>query len=296
MPKALVNGVNLYYEEHGQGTPLVFVHEFAGEARSWDLQVSFFSRRYRSIAYNARGYPPSDVPDDPKAYSQRQAVDDIRGLLDALKIDRAHICGLSMGGYASLHFGLIYPERALSLVVAGCGYGSGGDRKDFQKDVEVTARKFEEDGMAKAAEFYSKGPTRVQFIDKDPKGWKLFHDLLAAQSARGHALTMMGVQRTRPSVFELGEQMEKLTVPTLIMTGDEDDPCLEPNIFMKRKIPTAGLVVIPKAGHTINLEEPEAFNRAVLDFLTAVDTGRWPRRNPQSMTGSAILPADMKGR
>ena len=296
MPKALVNGVNLYYEEYGQGTPLVFVHEFAGEVRSWDLQVSFFSRRYRTIAYNARGYPPSDVPEDPNAYSQRQAADDIRGLLDALKIGKAHVCGLSMGGYATLHFGLLYPERALSLVVAGCGYGSGTDRAEFKKDVEVTARRFEEDGMAKAAEFYSKGPTRVQFLDKDPKGWQEFHDLFAAQSARGHALTMKGVQLTRPSVFELGDQMEKLAVPTLVMTGDEDDPCLEPGIFMKRTIPTAGLVVIPKSGHTINLEEPDAFNRAVLDFLTAVEAGRWPRRNPQSMTGSAILPASMKGR
>jgi pimeloyl-ACP methyl ester carboxylesterase len=296
MPKALVNGVHLYYEEYGQGTPIIFVHEFAGEARSWDPQVRFFSRRYRTIAYNARGYPPSDVPDDPKAYSQQQAVDDIRGMLDALRIDKAHICGLSMGGYATLHFGLVYPERALSLVVAGCGYGSGTDRKEFQKDVEVTSRRFEEDGMAKAAEFYSKGPTRVQFIDKDAKGWQEFHDMFAAQSARGHALTMMGVQLTRPSVFELGDRMEKLTVPTLIMTGDEDDPCLEPGLFMKRKIPTAGLVVMPKSGHTINLEEPDAFNRAVLDFLTAVEAGRWPRRNPQSMTGSAILPASMKGR
>src|SRR2546426_3171893 len=90
---------------------------------------------------------------------------------------------------------------------------------------------------------------------------------------------------------DLGAALEKLEVPTLIMTGDEDDPCLEPAIFMKRKIPTAGLVVIPKSGHTINLEEPEAFNRAVLDFLTAVDAGKWTRRNPASQTGSAILPA-----
>jgi len=83
-------------------------------------------------------------------------------------------------------------------------------------------------------------------------------------------------------------------VPTLIMTGDEDDPCLEPAIFMKRKIPTAGLVVLPKSGHTINLEEPEVFNRTVLDFLTMVDAGKWTRRNPASQTGSAILPAETR--
>jgi pimeloyl-ACP methyl ester carboxylesterase len=295
MPLASVNGIQLYYEAHGQGVPLVFVHEFAGEARSWAPQLGFFARRYRAIAYNARGYPPSDVPADVGAYSQQQAVEDIRGLLDALGIAKAHVCGLSMGGYATLHFGLGYPERALSLVVAGCGYGSVmTDREAFRKDAELTAQRFEQEGMAAAADLYSRGPTRVQFIDKDPRGWQEFHDLLAQGSATGHALTLRGVQMTRPSVLSLGDRLEKLEVPTLIVTGDEDDPCLEPGLFMKRKIPTAGLVVIPKSGHTINLEEPEAFNRAVLDFLTAVDQGRWTRRNPASMTGSAILPSGVR--
>jgi len=293
MPTARVNGLSLFYEEAGQGTPLVFVHEFAGEARSWHLQVRFFARRYRTIAFNARGYPPSDVPEDPKAYSQDQAVDDIRGLLDALGIRKAHVCGLSMGGYATLHFGLRHPERALSLVVAGAGYGSvPGDRERFRRDVEETARRFERDGMKAVAEFYTKGPTRVQFKDKDPAGWQEFYDMFCAQSARGHALTMRGVQMSRPSVYELEAGMERMTVPTLIVTGDEDEPCLEPALFMKRKIRSSGLVVIPKAGHTVNLEDPEAFNRAVLDFLTAVDAGRWPMRNPASLSASAILPPE----
>lgn len=293
MPTAQVNGVSLFYEEVGEGTPLVFVHEFAGEARSWHLQVRFFARRYRTIAYNARGYPPSDVPEDPQAYSQDQAADDIRGLLDALGIRKAHICGLSMGGYATLHFGLRYPERALSLVVAGAGYGSGlGEREKFRQDVEETARRFERDGMKSVAEFYTKGPTRVQFKDKDPAGWQEFYDMFCAQSAKGHALTMRGVQMSRPSVYELEAGMERMTVPTLIVTGDEDEPCLEPAIFMKRKIRSSGLVVMPKAGHTVNLEDPDAFNRAVLDFLTAVDASRWPLRNPASVSASAILPPE----
>ena len=271
MPLASVDGVKLHYEEAGQGLPLVFVHEFAGDSRSWRLQMQFFSRRYRAIAYNARGYPPSDVPDDPKAYSQDRAVDDIRGFLDALKISKAHVCGLSMGGYAALHFALRYPERALSVVVAGAGYGSVmTDREKFRQDAELTAKKFEVDGMQKAAELYARGPTRVQFIDKDPIGWQDFHDMLASGSAKGHALTLRGIQMTRPSVYELGDRMEKCQVPVLIMTGDEDEPCLEPNIFMKRKLPYSGLVVLPKSGHTINIEEPELFNRAVLDFLASV--------------------------
>ncbi len=290
MAHAVVNGVRLYYEEAGQGLPMVFVHEFAGEAASWAPQMRFFSRRYRCIAYNARGYPPSDVPEDPAAYSQQQAAEDIRGLLDALKIDKAHVVGLSMGGYATLHFGLMYPNRALSLVVAGAGYGSKPEeREGFKKDSATIVERFEREGMAKVADTYSMGPTRVQFRDKDPLGWQEFHALLTKQSAKGHALTMRGVQMQRPSVFELTDRMAKLDVPTLVMTGDEDEPCLEPSIHMKRTIPTAGLVILPKSGHTINLEEPEAFNRAVLDFVTAVDAGRWPRRNPDSISSSAIL-------
>jgi pimeloyl-ACP methyl ester carboxylesterase len=291
MAFASVNGVKLHYEDVGHGTPLVFVHEFAGDAKSWHLQVRFFARRYRTIAFDARGYPPSDVPEDPAAYSQDQAVEDIRGLLDALDIARAHVCGLSMGGYATLHFGIRYPERARSLVVAGAGYGSvPAERDRFKQDVLATVRRFKEEGMAGVTDLYTNGPTRVQLLDKDPTGWQEFRAQFAAQSALGHALTMQGVQLTRPSIFDLEKDLERLEVPTLIMTGDEDEPCLEPAIFMKRKIRSSGLVVIPKSGHAINLEEPEAFNRAVLDFLTAVDSGRWTMRNPASISASAILP------
>ena len=297
MPRVSANGIRLHYEETGAGVPLVFVHEFAGDAQSWHLQVRFFARRYRTIAFNARGYPPSDVPPEGGAYSQDHAVEDVRGLLDALGIDRAHICGLSMGGYATLHFGLRHPERALSLVVAGCGYGSvAADRAQFRRDVAATAERFLTEPMATLADVYCAGPTRVQFRDKDPRGWQEFHDQFAAQSALGHGLTMRGVQLTRPSVYDLEAELERLTVPTLIVTGDEDEPCLEPGIYLKRKIRTSGLVVIPKAGHTINLEEPEAFNRAVLDFLTAVEAGRWSPRNPASQTGSAILPSNKTDR
>jgi pimeloyl-ACP methyl ester carboxylesterase len=292
MPTAAApDGVKLYYEEVGAGAPIVFVHEFADDLRGWAPQVKFFARRYRTIAFNARGYPPSDVPADPARYSQAQAAADIKAVLDHLGIDRAHVVGLSMGGYATLHFGLTFPERARSLVVGGAGYGSGTERAKFHADTDYLVKQFDA-GMAAVAEFYSRGPTRVQFMAKDPVGWREFHDRLAAGSALGHANTLRGVQRQRPSVFELEARLERLEVPTLIMTGDEDEPCLEPAIFMKRKVRTSGLVVLPKSGHAINLEEPELFNRAVLDFLTAVDAGRWLPRDPASQTGSATLPAD----
>ena len=293
MPLAAMNdGTRLYYESTGSGYPLLFSHEFAGDYRSWEPQVRYFSRRYRVIAYNARGYPPSDVPEDVGAYSQARAMDDIAQLLEALQVPQAHVVGLSMGGYATLHFGLNYPQMSRSLVVAGCGYGSvDGDRQKFHQDTAQVAQRIQNDGMPAMAAVYAKGPTRVQFEDKDPRGWQEFADQLAEHSATGAALTMRGVQGQRPSVYELEAQMRQMQVPTLVVTGDEDEPCLEPGLFMKRAIPTAGLVIVPKTGHTINLEEPEAFNRIVSDFLSAVESGRWQARNPGSLSASAILPA-----
>ncbi len=283
MPHADVNGIKLYYEEAGSGTPLLFLHEFAGDYRSWEDQMRFFARRYRAITFSARGYPPSDVPEQPELYGQDQLVEDARGLLDALGIDKAHLCGLSMGSYTTLIFGLTYPERALSLVIAGCGYGSGQGREEFHQQVEGVAQKMLDEGMAKAAETYTLGPARVQFQNKDPRGWKTFRDQFAEHSAIGSANTFRGVQMQRPSVYDLEERMKRLEVPTLILNGDEDENCLEPGLFMKRTIPTAGLELIPVSGHTINLEEPDRFNRAVLNFVTAVDAGKWPRRDPRSL-------------
>jgi pimeloyl-ACP methyl ester carboxylesterase len=292
MPMAPVNGITLYYEVTGSGYPLLFSHEFAGDFRSWESQVRYFSRRYQVITYNARGYPPSDVPQDVSAYSQAQAMEDIVGLMRYLQIPQAHLVGLSMGGYAVLHFGLQHPDMARSLVVAGCGYGSvAGQREKFHQDTAQVAQRLEREGMRAVAAVYAGGPTRVQFADKDPRGWREFADQLAEHSALGAALTMRGVQGQRPSVYELEAQMQQLRVPTLIVTGDEDEPCLEPGLFMKRAIPTAGLVVLPKCGHTINLEEPEAFNQVLSDFLTAVEAGKWGARNPASLSQSAILPS-----
>jgi pimeloyl-ACP methyl ester carboxylesterase len=293
MPMAAVNGIQLYYEVTGSGAPLVLCHEFAGDYRSWEPQVRFFARRYQVITYNARGYPPSDVPEDVGAYSQAQAVEDIVGLMRHLRLTQAHLVGLSMGGYAVLHLGLTHPELARSMVIGGCGYGSvAGERQKFQQDVEQTAQRIEQQGMRAMAEVYSRGPTRVQFADKDPRGWREFAEQLAEHSTLGSALTFRGVQAQRPSVYELAERMRQVQVPTMIITGDEDEPCLEPALLMKRTIPTAGLVVLPKSGHTINLEEPEAFNRALDDFLTAVEAGKWGPRNPASLSQSAILPTD----
>ena len=283
------DGVKLYFEETGSGTPIIFVHEFAGDHRSWEPQVRFFARYFRCITYSARGYPPSDVPEEPTQYRQARARDDVLAVLDHLDIRTAHVVGLSMGGFATLHVGIAYPGRVKSLVIAGCGYGAEpGQRDKFRAEVEAAALLFETKGVEQAAQRYTLGPARVQLQNKDPRGWRQFADQMTEHSARGAALTLRGVQGERPSLWELVDDMRRIESPTLIITGDEDEPCLEPALLMKRSISTAGLLVLPRSGHTINLEEPGAFNYALLEFFAAVEAGRWTVRDPRSLA-SGIL-------
>jgi pimeloyl-ACP methyl ester carboxylesterase len=278
-------GVGLYHEEAGGGTPILFIHEFAGDHRSWEPQVRFLARRHRCVTYAARGYPPSDVPTDPAAYSQDLAVADALAVLDDLGIERAHVVGLSMGAFCTLHLGLCHPGRTASLVVAGCGYGAHPDaRESFRAESQAIAEAFRNQGAAAIASTYGSGPARVQFQNKDRRGWEEFVRLLSEHSSVGSALTMRGVQRERPSLYDLTDELRALEVPTLLMVGDEDAGCLETNLMLKRTIPSAGLVVLPRTGHTSNLEEPELFNRLVADFLATVDAGRWSLRDPRSVS------------
>ena len=289
MPYATADdGVKLYYEEAGSGTPLIFIHEFAGDHRSWAPQMKHFSARYRCIAFNARGYPPSDVPEDVERYSVENAADDAAAILKHLKISRAHVCGLSMGGFATLHFGLRHPDKTLSLAICGCGYGAEKDKRAaFIKESEELAARFERDGSAKATSGYAEGATRVQLQNKNPPAWREFAARLAEHSALGAANTLRGVQARRPSLYDLTDRMAKITAPVLIVAGDEDQACLQPGILMKNTIPAAGLLVLPKSGHVVNLEDPDLFNRLLEDFLRAVEAGKWTPRDPRSLGGSA---------
>ncbi len=270
------DGARIHYEECGSGAPIVFVHEFAGDIRSWEPQLAHFSRRYRCIAYNARGYPPSDVPESFERYSQEHARDDIVAVMDALGIQRAYVVGLSMGGFATLHFGISYSRRALGLVVAGCGYGAVPAHKDeFQRDARANARQMLEEGMAKTAATYGHRPARLQLKAKDPRGFERFLRHLSEHSALGSANTMLGYQARRPSLYDLKAEMAKISAPLLVVAGDEDDATLEPGLLMKRSIPHAGLAVFPRSGHALNLEEPDLFNRVVENFFHQVEAGRW---------------------
>ncbi len=287
--------VKLYYEESGEGEAIVFVHELAGDHRSWEPQVRYFSRRYRCVTFNARGYPPSDVPDDVESYSQARVRDDVKCVLDHLKITRAHVVGLSMGSYTTLNFGIAYPQMARSLVVAGCGHGSEPEQREtFQAEIDVIATRLVAEGMESFSRPYAVSPSRVRFRDKDRRGWQEFADQLAGHSALGTALTLRGVQKMRPTVFELEAELKTLAIPTLIMSGDEDEPCLLPGVFLKRTIASAGFLVMAQTGHTLNLEEPDGFNRALADFFAQVETGRWLPRDLDAAQAK-ILGSDADG-
>ena len=283
------DGIGLHYEEAGAGTPILFIHEFGGNHASWEPQLRFFSRRHRCITYAARGYPPSDVPADMARYSQALAVADAVAVLDALGIAKAHIVGLSMGGFATVHFGLTHPGRALSLLVAGAGYGCEKQFEDYFRGVslEVAAR-FEADGAAAFAPIYAAGASRVQFQHKDPRGWQEFAERLATHHSQGAALTMRGVQARRPSFWDLEAGLKAMPVPTLVLVGDEDDHCLQPGIFLKQTIPACGLSIFPKTGHTLNLEEPERFNREMAEFIAQVEAGAWRVRDPRANPGEVM--------
>lgn len=287
------DGTKLHYEVTGTGAPMLFIHEFAGEASSWEPQVRRFSRRYACITYDARGYPPSDVPAAVSAYSQDIAVSDAIAVLDAAGAETAHVVGLSMGGFCSLHLALRHPERVRSALVGGVGYGAHPDKRaGFVAESENIAVAFEELGADGIAPRYAEGPARVQFQNKDPRGWAEFRDALARHDATGAAATMRGVQMQRPSLYDLEDRLAACDVPILVLTGDEDEGCLEAGLYLKRTLPRSGLSIIPRTGHTVNLEEPDRFGEVLQSFVTDVETGSWTRRDPRSLSSSTTGMSD----
>ncbi len=289
MPYVDATGAKLYFEELGDGYPLIFVHEFGYDIRQWETQVRYFSRAYHCVTYNARGYPPSDVPEDAASYSWQFSVDDIAAVMRGLKIERAHLVGLSMGSYAALQFGLRHPEKVSAIVAAAVGSGSlPSQREAWLKETSVLSRVFNEHGMRAVAERIGRGPARIQLKYKDRKTWQEFVGHLREQSARGMANTMARCQALRPSLHDMRDVLSQMAVPVLLAVGDEDVACLETNLMLKSSLPNAGLWICPNTGHAINLEEPAAFNTHVESFLSAVERGVWRRGYP-AIRGRADL-------
>ena len=212
----------------------------------------FFSRYYNCITYSARGYPPSQVPESIEKYSQERAWRDILDVIDKLNIEKAHIIGLSMGGFATLHFGINCPNRALSLTIAGCGYGAKADIKNknegFAEESEKNAKDILDNGIEKFGNDYGLGSSRVQFQNKHYNSWKIFNERLINHQSSWLCKHLLGVQSKRPNLYELQEKIKEIKVPALIINGDEDDMCLEVGIYLKRNISSSGLVVVPKLG------------------------------------------------
>jgi pimeloyl-ACP methyl ester carboxylesterase len=292
MPFASAQGASLYYEETGTGTAIVFAHEYASDCRGWESQVRYFSREHRCVAFNARGYPPSDVPSDDALYGQDFAAEDIAAVADHLGLDKLFVVGLSMGAAAALHFTMRHPERVMGLVFASGGSGSDpAQRERFVRESNEMADLLTAQGIGPLVEGLSCGATRVQLLDKDPRGWAEFRRHLSEHSVQGSALTVRNYQGKRPSIQEFEARLRALTVPTLIVAGDEDDPVIETSLFLKRTMPASGMVMFAKTGHAVNLEEPAGFNAALKDFFGAVERGHWGRRNPLARANrSAMVP------
>lgn len=286
MPKIPVNGVELHVEERGSGTPVVFVHEFAGDHRSWEQQVGPLSATYRCIVYGARGYPPSDVPENEDNYGWQASVDDLAGVLDALDIDRAFIVGLSMGAYTGLTLAMQRPERMIGLVAASGGSGSyPPGREKFIRDCLALADRMIAAGTADI-DNYAAGPARVQLQNKNPAAFEVFRRNFAEHPGTGSGYTQRRVQAVRPSLYDREADLRALAVPTLLVVGDEDELCLDVNLHLKRIMPWSGLVVLPQSGHCVNLEEPPVFNGLLQKFFAAVEADKWRPRDPRAVVAT----------
>jgi pimeloyl-ACP methyl ester carboxylesterase len=262
------DGVKLHCEESGAGTPVVLVHEYGGSCRSFDAQVAAFSARHRCVVFNARGYPPSEVPAAVESYSQDHAVADIAAVMDGLGLARAHLVGVSMGAASTLQYALKEPARVLSATLVGIGSGSD-DPATFRANAEANAKLLETGGMAALAAQMNVSPTRRRLKDKNPAEFRRFNEQLLAMSPVGHANTQRGVQGRRPPLYVHEQRLAALLLPVLVVVGDEDAGCRKPSDFLKRVLPDASLHVFPQTGHCVNLENPAEFNRLCLGFIDA---------------------------
>jgi len=277
------DGVRLYFEAFGSGTPIIFLHEFAADYASWEPQVRHFCGAHRCITYSARGFLPSQIPTSEDAYTYERFRDDAIAILDHQRIEAAHFVGLSMGAYSSLQVGMQAPSRVISLTLAGLGSGFEPARLNaFRDQCNNHADAFEKEGPEAIARIVGMGPGRIPFLTKDTKSFRQFYDALTKHDATGSAFTMRIFQGRRPPLGAFEKEIKQIALPTLIIVGDEDDACLESSLYLKKTIQTSGLAMFPKTGHTLNLEEPWLFNETIERFLVAQQAGSWPPRDPRS--------------
>lgn len=248
MPYFTRDSVRLYYEDHGQGLPILLTHGFAASVGMWQPQIDVFKQQYRLIPWDMRGHGDSDAPEDPALYSQGHTVEDMRALLDHLQIDQAVIAGHSLGGFMSLAFHVTYPERVRALLLQGCGpgYRKAEARAAWNAQAEKRASTIEENGLA-----VIRGGAEV--------------GLSKHRSAAGLANAARGILSQVDA--RVIDHLPQITVPTLIVAGDGDTPYLTGIDYMAGKIAHADKLIIANAGHGANVEQAEVFNRAMETFL-----------------------------
>jgi pimeloyl-ACP methyl ester carboxylesterase len=258
MPKINRDGVKIYYEVHGSGPALLLTHGYSSTSAMWQGQIEALSRHHRLVLWDMRGHGQSDYPDDPNAYSEALTVADMAALLDEVGAGSAIVGGLSLGGYMSLAFYRAYPERvrALLIIDTGPGFRKDDAREAWNKRAHETGDRFEREGLAV---LQSLSRERSSVSHRDASG--------LARAARG-----MLTQRDARVI----ESLRNIKVPSLVVVGADDAPFLAASDYMAAKIPGAQKVVIPAAGHAVNIEQPQAFIDAVLPFL-----GRLPRSAPK---------------
>lgn len=253
MPKIERDGVNIYYEVHGQGLgdapPLILTHGYSSTSAMWQGQIGALSKRHKLILWDMRGHGQSDYPEDPKAYSEALTVGDIAALLDQVGARTAIVGGLSLGGYMSLAFYRAHPERvsALLIIDTGPGFKKDDAREVWNKRALDTAERFEREGLEVLK---SASRERSTVSHRDASG--------LARAARG-----MLTQRDARVI----ESLPEIAVPSLVVVGADDTPFLAASDYMAAKIPGAKKVVIPAAGHAVNIDQPQAFIEAVVPFL-----------------------------
>jgi pimeloyl-ACP methyl ester carboxylesterase len=252
MPRVKVNGINLYYEVHGRGFPVVFQHGFTGTTNSWRPQIPALAQGYRFIIYDARGHGQSDSPPSVDQYSADIVVEDLRQFLRSLKIDRAVVGGLSMGGYQSLRFYLRHPEMVAALILmdTGPGYRNPAHRDEWNHQQEERAKLLETQGMTAYV------PMAPSYVNKE---------VLLKQNPIG--LANMGRKVVAQHDSAVIESLGNIKVPALVLVGEKDTPFLAAAEYMGKVIPGAQRKFIPNAGHSANIDNPAEFNRAILDFL-----------------------------
>ena len=275
MPQAkAADGTSLYYESHGSGPAIIFVHELAGTCHSFDRQVAALKGKYRCITFNARGYPPSDVPSAAAFYSQDIAASDIGAVLDAAGEKDAHVLGVSMGSAAALQFTIAHPNRVRSAIL--CSIGSGSDAKpdEYVANMEAMAARVEKNGMEQIRQNFTSSPARQKLKEKSPAEYQKFLDDLERFSVQGLTNTMRGVQKRRPPLYAHKDQIAALRVPALVVLGGIDQGCEKPSHFLAETLPGARLEILPNTGHGVNIEEPDRVNRMVAEFVGAVEARR----------------------